>query len=789
VYTSPGHYVLYLDGGKIAVLLDNVPKSKLSSSVNEQLSLLLFSELVSLNDHKTRQETRTIPQTQPLPITPTQQPDVRNANTTLGTTNEFVKKNLGKILSTGQDNLGKILSSGQDNLGKILSSGQDVFNVMTQNVMKKETSIIPPPQPQIAQPTTTIPPPQQLVPQQIVQPTTTVQAKPLFCFNDLEQLRDKNILAICDFDSPLVMTQFDEANHLYILQTNGLLWRFKFVDYKWIKESSRTLSTTPVTSATIVNNNIIYQSDKVYCRSITSDNDWDVGPVIPLAIEEQVQDIQPGVNGGVWIFASDTIYYSYEPHVHHSTISSFGARFIHTVLYHVSKEQINISTSNVYCSRYVSGHLLLLDLQGQVHVWTPSSNSVAQSIRSTSPLFMTSSMNSYYEVLSRYSKFIIQLQKYIESRNTSTLSTLKKEAQRCRLVKSLEIFMLHDTILCITNQDSCLCIEPRTCTLLGQMQLPNEIVLDTEQVDVRSVLWDTHDSTMMGVYCGSAIYEIRVPPLSELLRQLSEHTTEKYHVAMIAKEWNLQGWYIKYLLDLILFESTVHDQQQLLIELCNHLENPSLVWTGTRSITEQQVLIDQLILFVNEQDMDKFTLLNQAIVDTLEKSLSISQNQVQELSSIEQSIMIRQDEGIEELTDIELYDMIETEPDRVLSHLKSICGVVQVDDGIDYTKLSPSMMGMYDNEQADIDESTGSLHLNMIISILFKLDKSQLVTSIVHGMYEWKKQQLEFELASLRTQLQNTSTPITSHNSKTSDSFQEEQLRQHEQQMIQQKVC
>ena len=76
----------------------------------------------------------------------------------------------------------------------------------------------------------------------------------------------------------------------------------------------------------------------------------------------------------------------------------------------------------------------------------------------------------------------------------------------------------------------------------------------------------------------------------------------------------------------------------------------------------------------------------------------------------------------------------------------------------------------------------------MIVSILFKLDKSQLVTSIVHGMYEWKKQQLALELASLRTQLQNTSTPITSHNSKTSDSFQEEQLRQHEQQMIQQKV-
>jgi hypothetical protein len=790
VLSFPGHNVIFIDGGKVAIMLDNVPKAITSSKRNEEISLKLLSQLLLLNDHQIRFENNLTGsvshqlQTEQPSNTTVQSKStlsiegIKNMTNIEGirnmtsTTNEFMKKNFNKILGT-------ITPTAHARNSSTTVKGNGFDEVIQQ----------PPPQPQQED-----------------------KPFPLFLFNDLEELRGENqIFAICDFSSPISCIFFDEEgdyDRLYALQTNGLLWRWRFKDWTWIKEGSGR-SVLPNHQSRVQNaafiphtkNLIFSQIDdqgriSLWCRQIsTSDWDWDVG--IPVQLDNldeisNVFEIRPGKEGGAWIFTQDNVYYAYEPHVEHSAVTPLGGKFIQAMLKNItemkSKEDQKLTHSHdslYYCAKCVhplSGELILLDLQGQIHIWIPQGRHIQQRTLNSSSIFLSISLNSYYDVLSRHSKFIAQVDKYSQSPNNTALQTLKKEAQRCRLLKIFEMFMVHDSILCITNQDSCLYIEPRTCVSLGQTQLPNEIVLDSQDPDdmngveiydslkLRTVLWDLHhDALQMGVFCGSAIYELKSPPLSELLK--AEHVksadtfaaerteggiqdSERYHIAMIAKQWNLEGWHVKYLLDLIMEEkenkTRVKDdkKRQILQELCRQLENPTLVWTGAKSITEQEMLIEQLAQFcqhfpapdssfwltekqkqidqisweetlssVNSEDesrLERLTVLNLSVAPTLAKSLSISKRQIEDLSRVQPSVMVRQSESIDQLSDVELYDLMDQDPHATLNHLCSKCGLEpllgeepregELIDGQrvpEFQRLDPSFMTLFDGDNSE----------------------------------------------------------------------------------------
>lgn len=220
-------------------------------------------------------------------------------------------------------------------------------------------------------------------------------------------------------------------------------------------------------------------------------------------------------------------------------------------------------------------------------------------------------------------------------------------------VRALELFFICDTLFAITNGEVCMIYESKDFTLLQQVHLPSDIAMDDEKKSTvtctQCLPYPDRGAGSAFVKCGTGIFRIKTPALREILRDSIEHggtrqffTQRQRHrqqqrqeqqqaqqnrklakmfttLAEISREYGLENWEAKYLLDLVgtlQYEHTkptksssthtevdierpiAEDRWHAMEQLCNLLQSPSLAWISADSLVEQNRLIDRVTHFI-----------------------------------------------------------------------------------------------------------------------------------------------------------------------------------------------
>jgi hypothetical protein len=739
VQSCPGHLAIQFDESRMVLVLDNVPESIISSNINETISLQLLSTLLSTSSSSS--------------LTGASSTTPRDSSSS--GSGSSGKRNDKMDTSTGS-RLGDNISLNNFKMG---------FNRLFQKASNNNTS-------GNTQNTTTTT--QDAFIEQIQNQTTNVSSE-----NDqqpvtiLSEAGVQSILCFGDVKAPFVSVFFNyqklDVNSqnvdikLCAVQRNGYLsyWSFDEIRYTWMKGTFKKISDKPIAHATfiaslqrlvftVLNEDILYSFNFV-TNAVQRITEYDY----------PIREIKEGKNG-IWIISNHKIEHVSIDGDHCYTTCSIPMTGITFTIDSISKAE-SMSDIVLHEPYYItynivpkSRELILFDLNGQIQLWSPSSMHPRTLQKS-----LTQSMEGK---VSLYKKVLEQ-----SSNKQTTIMNMKKLVAQCRQSSCIEIFLIHSTMLAVTDQEVVLIYEPKTCVKVGQFQLPNEIALESEKGFNRTILWNSYGSaSRCGIFSSSGLFVIKCPPITEQLKQAMSQSSSQtnaqsirdynlYHYSAIAKSWGLQGTYLKILLELIMYDAEqaqkrkhlhsskdavryvddIETKRTMLDELVKHLENPALVWTACKNLSEHKHILKQVAQFVmhfpapdspfwkTEKQMqlsstlkkklkqasiaeseywdhflssvaekqrsdipaqdifEKMTPLNLSLVPTLAKSLSLDKELI---DIFDEQVVSQTDSTIEtvpetnlsnitQLTDIELEDISRDRPVEVLKGLCEYCGL------------------------------------------------------------------------------------------------------------------
>jgi hypothetical protein len=188
----------------------------------------------------------------------------------------------------------------------------------------------------------------------------------------------------------------------------------------------------------------------------------------------------------------------------------------------------------------------------------------------------------------------------------------KEEKEWKTQIKPIEIFFINNYFLGITDFQEIIIFEPRTNKIINKIKIDENEKNVNEKEENKKITFQVYNKdNKTGIKTEKGeIYYLQMTEIISLLKsilkeekQKGNEREEKYknimRISKISEDFNIFGWNIEFLLELILLDYKENkieklEKEYIINKLVKNLENPSLVLSITKNLYEQNLMIQNI---------------------------------------------------------------------------------------------------------------------------------------------------------------------------------------------------